>query len=128
MGKKSTTRHVNHCSKTFSDGGVIEEGVVLEFTVETQSNNLTYHKPYTKKQQLIYRLIKFMHDEGIGYRRIATKLNAFGIKTIRNTIWNNAKVYSVLKRNHQRRLRIDSVRNKKYPIRISSLAIRNGSS
>ena len=69
-----------------------------------------------------------MHDEGIGYRRIATKLNAFGIKTIRNTIWNNAKVYSVLKRNHQRRLRIDSVRNKKYPIRISSLAIRNGSS
>ena len=36
MGKKSTTRHVNHCSKTLSDGGVIQQGVVLEFTVETQ--------------------------------------------------------------------------------------------
>ena len=23
MGKKSTTRHVNHCSKTLSDGGVV---------------------------------------------------------------------------------------------------------
>ena len=106
-------------------GGVIHQGVVLEFTVETQSNNLTYHKPYTKKQQLIYRLIKFMHDEGLGYRRIATKLNAVGIKTTRDTTWNNAKVYSVLKRNHQRRLRIDSIRNKKYPIHISSLAFRN---
>ena len=106
-------------------GGVIHQGVVLEFTVETQSNNLTYHKPYTKKQQLIYRLIKFMHDEGLGYRRIATKLNAVGIKTTRDTTWNNAKVYSVLKRNHQRRLRIDSIRNKKYPIDISSLAFRN---
>ena len=106
-------------------GGVIHQGVVLEFTVETQSNNLTYHKPYTKKQQVIYRLIKFMHDEGLGYRRIATKLNAFGIKTIRDTTWNNAKVYSVLKRNHQRRLRADTIRNKKCPIEISSLAYRS---
>jgi len=114
----------NHCSNLLSDSGVIQHGVVLEFTVETQSNNLTYHKPYTKKQQLIYRLIKFMHDEGLGYRRIATKLNAFGIKTARNTSWNNAKVYSVLKRNHQRRLRVDSIRNKKYPIHISSFAFR----
>jgi hypothetical protein len=39
-------------------GGVIEEGVVLEFTVETQSNNLTYHQPYTKRQQITYKLIK----------------------------------------------------------------------
>ena len=68
-----------------------------------------------------------MHDEGFGYRRIAAKLNTFGIKTVRNTIWNNAKVYSVLKRNHQRRLRVDSIRNKKYPIYISSFAFRGDS-
>ena len=68
-----------------------------------------------------------MHDEGLGYRRIATKLNTFGTKTARNTTWNNAKVYSVLKRNHQRRLRVDSIRNKKYPIYISSLAFRGES-
>ena len=115
---------INDCCKTLCNGGVIQHGVVLEFTVETQSNNLTYRKPYTKKQQLIYRLIKFMHDEGLGYRRIAIKLNIFGIKTVRNTIWNNAKVYSVLKREHQRRVRVDSIRKKKYPIYISSLAFR----
>ena len=68
-----------------------------------------------------------MQDEGLGYRRIASKLNTFGIKTTRNTIWNNAKVYSVLKRNHQRRLRNDSIRNKKYPIKISSFAFRDDS-
>lgn len=113
-----------HCSVPKRHGGVIQQGVVLEFTVETQSNNLTYHAPYTKKQQLIYRLVKFMHDDGLGYRRIASKLNTFGIKTTRNTTWNNAKVHSVLKRNHQRRLRVDFIRNKKYPIHISSLAFR----
>jgi len=65
-----------------------------------------------------------MHDEGLGYRRIASKLNTFGIKTTRNTTWNNAKVYSVLKRRHQRDVRIEDIRNKKYPIHISSLAFR----
>lgn len=68
-----------------------------------------------------------MHDEGIGYRRIASKLNSFGIKTVRNTPWNNAKVYSVLKRAHERRIRINSIRKKKYPIRISFLAFRGES-
>jgi len=108
-------------------GGVIQQGVVLEFAVETQSNNLTYHKTYTKRQQLIYRLIKFMYDEGMGCRKIATKLNVFGIKTVRNTTLNNANVYSVLKRNHQRLLRINKIKNKKYSIYISSFAFKNHS-
>ena len=41
---------VIHCSVPISHGGVIEEGVVLEFTVETQSNNLAYHQTYSKRQ------------------------------------------------------------------------------
>ena len=65
-----------------------------------------------------------MHDEGLGYRRIASKLNSFGIKTIRNTTWNNSKVYSVLKRVHQRRMRINSIINKKYPIVFISFAFK----
>tara|TARA_B100001013_G_C24528256_1_gene409725 strand:- start:668 stop:874 length:207 start_codon:yes stop_codon:yes gene_type:complete len=65
-----------------------------------------------------------MHDEGMGYRRIATKLNAFGIKTARNTTWNNAKVYSVLKRRHQRDVRIEDIRNKKFPTKVSRMVIR----
>jgi len=35
----------------------------LEFSIEFQSNNLIYHKEYTKRQQVIYVLIKHLHDE-----------------------------------------------------------------
>jgi len=42
---------------------------VTEFTPELQSNNLTSHKPYTKKQQLTFNLIKYLHDKKRwGYR------------------------------------------------------------
>jgi len=43
------------------------EGTVphLEFTIEIQSNNLTYQgNPYTKHQQFLYTLIKCLHDKG----------------------------------------------------------------
>tara|TARA_B100000925_G_C21862925_1_gene410782 strand:- start:563 stop:772 length:210 start_codon:yes stop_codon:yes gene_type:complete len=65
-----------------------------------------------------------MYDEGFGYRRIATKLNTFGIKTVRNTTWNNAKVYSVLKRRHQRDVRIEEFRCKKFPTKVSPMVIK----
>ena len=55
------------------------EGTIphLEFSLEIQSDNLTYQgSPYTKYQQLLYILIKSLHDKGYGYRRIAHKLNA----------------------------------------------------
>ena len=38
---------------------------VLEFSIKFQSNNLIYHKEYTKRQQLIYALIKHLHDEEV---------------------------------------------------------------
>ena len=31
MGKKSTARHVNHCSKTLSDGGVVWNRELVTF-------------------------------------------------------------------------------------------------
>jgi hypothetical protein len=125
MGKESTTRYVNHCLNLISHSRVIEEGVVLEFTIETQSNNLTYHKPYSKRQQITYKLIKHLHDvEGWGYRVIARKMNSWGVKTHRGKTWGSGSVHSVLKRKYQRDLRIDGVRNKKYPIKISKMVVR----
>ena len=38
---------------------------VLEFSINSQANNLIYHKKYTKRQQLIYALIKHLHDEEV---------------------------------------------------------------
>ena len=56
----------------------------LEITITIQSNNLTYHQPYTKKQQAVYELIKTLYEEkGLGYRKISQKLNGWGIKTHR---------------------------------------------
>ena len=54
----------------------------IEFLIEFQSNNLIYHREYTKRQQIIYALIKLLHDEeGLGYRKILLWLNKSEIKT-----------------------------------------------
>ena len=97
---------------------------VIEFTAELQSNDLTYHKPYTKRQQITYNLIKHLHDvEGWGYRVIARKMNSWGIKTQRGKTWSNSSVHSVLKRRHQRDLRIEQIRNQHFPTKISKFEV-----
>ncbi len=97
----------------------------LVFSIEIQSNNLTYQgNPYTKYQQFLYILIKSLHDKGYGYRRIAHKLNAWNVKTSRGNTWYNTSVSSVLKRKHERDLRIQEIRNKEYPIKIGKLSVK----
>ena len=103
------------------------EGTVphLEFSLEIQSNSLTYQgNPYTKYQQFLYTLIKCLHDKGYGYRRIAHKLNKWNVKTTRGNTWFNTSVSSVLKRKHERDLRIQEIRNKEYPIKIGKLSVK----
>ena len=103
------------------------EGTIphLEFSIEIQSNNLTYQgNPYTAYQQYLYSLIKCLHDKGYGYRRISHKLNACGVKTSRGKTWFNTSVSSVLKRKHERDVRIQEIRNKEYPIKIGKFSIK----
>ena len=80
-----------------SDGTLYETIIpCLEFSIEFQSNNLIYHKEYTKRQQIVYALIKHLHDEeGFGYRKISKWLNQSGIKTHRGKKWFNSSVISV---------------------------------
>ena len=97
----------------------------LEFSLVIQSNNLTYQgNPYTKYQQFLYTLIKCLHDKGYGYRRIAHKLNKWNVKTTRGNTWFNTSVSSVLKRKHERDVRIQEIRNQEYPIKIGKFAIK----
>lgn len=106
--------------------GVVSEGITphLTFTVETQSNDLTYHQPYKVRQVCIHKLISHMHDaEGFGYRVIAKKLNSWGIRTERGTTWNSPKVYSVLKRKRERDQRISEVREKTFPLKIEDMRL-----
>ena len=97
----------------------------LEITITIQSNNLTQYQPYTKKQQLVYELIKTLHEEkGLGYRKISQKLNGWGIKTQRGNKWFNTSVSSVLKRKHQQDVRIEEVRKQEYQIQIDRLKLK----
>ena len=70
-------------------------------------------------------LIEYLHDDKEwGYRVIAKKMNSWGINTQRGKTWSNGSVHSVLKRMHERDVRIEGVRNKKYPIKISKMVVR----
>ena len=114
----------NQDSSIATDKDVVLSGTIphLQFTLEIQSNNLTYQgNPYTKYQQFLYTLIKCLHDKGYGYRRIAHKLNKWNVKTTRGNTWFNTSVSSVLKRKHERDVRIQEIRNQKYPIKIGKL-------
>ena len=73
---------------------------------------------------MIYCLIQFMKEEGLGYRRISKKLNQWGIKTHRNKQWFNTSVSSVLKRKHERDVLFDEVRNQHYPSKISKMELK----
>ena len=109
-----------------STESVVLSGTIphLEFTLEMQSNNLTYQgNPYTEYQQFLYTLIKSLHDKGYGYRRISHKLNKWGLQTPRGKTWFNTSVSSILKRKHQRDNRIQDIRNKVFPTKIGKFKL-----
>ena len=72
--------------------------------------------PADKQEELLKAY--FDKEEGIGYRKISYKLNSWGIKTPRGKKWFNTSVHSVLKRKHQRDLRVEEQRNEKFSIKI----------
>ena len=101
------------------------EGTVphLEFEIDFQSNNLTSHQTYNKRQLIIIRLIKNLQNEGLGYRRISHKLNSWGIKTNRGNTWFPQSVYSVLKRWNEMIDRVDNQRMKEFDTHISKFEL-----
>jgi hypothetical protein len=111
---------------TATEQDVVLSGTIphLEFTLEIQSNNLTYQgNPYTEYQQFLYTLIKSLHDKGYGYRRISHKLNKWGLQTPRGKTWFNTSVSSILKRKHERDIRIQDTRNKEFPVKIGKFRL-----
>ena len=86
------------------------------FNVKIRFNNLiTEQNPNkcSEKQHFRYRLIKTLHENGLGYRRISAYLNEKGFTTENGHGWKPNYVYSVLKRYKEREDRI-KFRNKKY--------------
>ena len=73
---------------------------------------------------MIYCLIRFMREEGMGYRRISRKLNDCGIKTHRDKQWFNTSVSSVLKRKPERDVMINEIRDQHYPSKVSKMELK----
>ena len=94
------------------------------FTVSFRSNDLIHLQKYSKRQECLHTLIKYLHDEkGMGYRKISNFLNRSGIKTHRGNTFTNSSIHSILKRKKQRDERM-VLRNKEYPIKMSKLELK----
>ena len=82
-------------------------------TVRTNKFALKQNEKYSPEQEKTFQKIKSLHQSGLGYRKIAYKLNEENIKTHRGKKWGGNNVYSVLKRHMKREERIDFI-NKEY--------------
>lgn len=68
---------------------------------------------YSKMQTETHNIIKSLHANGMGYRKIANHLNLKNIKTYADKQWKGNHVYATLKRFKDREKRL-SLRDKEY--------------
>ena len=95
----------------------------LCFTVSFRTNKLIYSPKYSKRQECLHTLIKYLHDEkDMGYRKISHFLNRSEIKTHRGNTFTNSSIHSILKRKKQRDERM-VFRNKEYPVSMSKMTL-----
>ena len=114
---------INHQLKTVSHSGIIATDEItfpkynhyLCFSVTVRTNKfvLKQNKKYSLEQEKLFQKINSLHDSGLGYRKIAHKLNAENISTYKGKRWGCNNVYSVLKRHKEREERLKFI-NKKY--------------
>ena len=107
------------------DGSILSGSIpYLCFTTIVQCNDLTYLKEYSVRQNIIYKLIRHLHEErGMGYRRISAWMNRSGILSERGKKFSNGSVHSVLKRKKERDIRISTLRKKKYDFILKDMRI-----
>jgi len=73
---------------------------------------------------MVYQLIKHLNEkEGLGYRKISQKLNSWDIKTQRGKEWFNTSVFSVLKRKHQRDMRLETIEEQS--VKVSKFSLQH---
>jgi len=79
----------------------------IKFTA-TITTKALWFGAYSEKSQECHRLIVDMRNEGLGYRRIAKRLNEAGITTPRGCTWTSPSVYSILKKAGIRSARLNA--------------------
>ena len=87
-------------------------GDYLCFDVEVTSNQL-WHTHYSPYQSFLHNKIKQLKAEGLGYRKIAKRLNEENIETSRGNTFYPSSVYSILKKKKIRDERLNKEFDKK---------------
>ena len=83
------------------------------------TSNQLWNTRYSSYLSYLHNMITVMYGEGLGYRRIAKRLNEMGVKTARGKEFFPASVHSILKKKKIRDERI----NKKFDRKVSSVRI-----
>ncbi|MAI55734.1 MAG: hypothetical protein CMP93_00610 [Gammaproteobacteria bacterium] len=96
-----------------------------QFVVTLRTNTLVHQQKYKLRQDTLYKLIHHLKEsEGQRYRKIAYKLNSWGVRSERGKRWVSASVHSVLKKRAEREERIANQRNSQYPVEIGEISLR----
>lgn len=121
--KRNHYSHLSCHSRISASSDFADERIhkYLTFVLWCRSNDLVAEQDYSKRQFIVLRLIQTLQSEGMGYRKIAKKLNEWGIKTHTGKTWFNTSVHSVIKRYGQREERIEKLRHKKYKSKLSKM-------
>tara|TARA_B100000767_G_scaffold165192_1_gene154758 strand:- start:139 stop:408 length:270 start_codon:yes stop_codon:yes gene_type:complete len=77
------------------------------------TSNQLWHTHYSPYQSFLYNKIKQLKQEGLGYRKIAKRLNEENIKTSRGKFFYPSSVYSILKKKKIRNGRLNEHFKKK---------------
>jgi len=79
------------------------------------TSNQLWHTHYSPYQSFLHNKINQLKAEGLGYRKIAKKLNEENIRTSRGNAFYPSSVYSILKKKKIR----DEVLNQEFEMKIS---------
>ena len=85
-------------------------------TVRTNKFALKQSEKYSLEQEKLFKKINFLHNSGMGHRKIAHKLNAENITTYKGKRWGCNNVYSVLKRYKEREDRLEFMNREYEPV------------
>ena len=124
----------NHSLKTLSHRGAGLSGENSEpkyanflcFVVSVQTNKLMSRRGgigYSKLQMETYNIIKSLHTNSLGYRRIANHLNSQNIKTFTGKQCKGNHVYATLKRFRERALKL-TIEQEVFKPEISKFEVR----
>ena len=90
--------------------------------MRTNKFALKQTQKYSSEQEKIFQKIKSLHKSGLGYRKIANKLNSENIRTHRGKEWGGNNVYSVIKRHKLREERLKFI-NKEYELKWGKMRV-----